>query len=194
MQRLIQLVTVRPRRVIGAILLLTLLAGVALLGPGLRMNADPYILNEDHPSMVALEHLGEEFTGTLETALVLLRNPNGIINADSLRRIGQLTVAFETMTLVQTGQADELARLGRSLSGESRALLDELLADGLTGGDADLVLDLQGALNPDNPALVPLYEALDETLLMLQPIKEVTSLANVENITARGDELVCARI
>lgn len=181
-----------PKTVIGLTLLVTV--GAVMLLPGITMDSNPYPLNKSHPSMVAFQKLKADFTGTLETALIHLRHPESIFNEGTLRRISEITAALEEITLLTEQDTAALSAFLPILKGETRESLESLLAGGISRDDDFSLLELTD-WSEANAALAPgLGDALAEVSLRLYPIKEVTSLATVENIISRNDELVVGKV
>ncbi len=209
METLAGITTRFPKTVIAAILAVTAGALLLLLRPGLemkagsvslilrpalKMDANPYPLAKTHPSMVAYHKLKTEFTGTLETGLIHLRHPVSIFNQATLQRISGLTAALEEISLDTTADEKELAARLPGLPQGARGPLAAILQGGI-GREDDLEFQELVDWAEQNPAAAPgLLAALEEVQLKLYPIKEVTSLANVENIVARGDELVVGKV
>lgn len=192
MSRFNALVAQFPKTVIGITLLLTV--GAVILLPGIKMDSNPYPLNESHPSMVAFRNLKTDFTGTLETALIHLRHPETVFNASTLKRVVAITDALEEITLVTEQDAAALAEFLPQLEGEPRGMLNSLIEGGITRDDDLALLELTD-WSEANAALAPgLAEVLAEVRLKLYPIKEVTSLSNAENIGSRNDELVVGKV
>ncbi|MEE8554433.1 MAG: MMPL family transporter, partial [bacterium] len=192
--KILQFPTRRPKTVTAVILGITALAVAILVRPGLKLDPNPWPLDPGHPSMVAYSQLKQDFTGTLETALIHLRHPDTVFNAATLRRVREVTAAIEDIQL--TGPSDEAALAAHlpGLEGEPRGLLEAVLAEGLGEGSADGLYEVLDALELEGVSAPALEETIDVTLLKLQPIREVTSLANVENIVAEGDRLIVDKI
>ena len=190
METYLKIVTGRPRPVLAVLVLLAALAALPLLRPGLRMDPNPYLLNAGHPSMVAFADFQATYTGSNESVLVMLRHPASIYNAGTLRRLAELTTAFERMSLLDAGAAEALAALLPALRGEARGQLEQVLQGGLDGSDLEGVQNVLETLSAEGPVPPALGAALHTALLKLLPVKKVTSLANAEHIAAHEDELV----
>lgn len=183
-----------PKSTLIFLFAVTSLAMLALVSPGLGMDPNPYPLSKSHPSMVAYRQLKEDFTGNLETALVLLRHPRSVYNPATLERIATLTTQLEEISL--TGEGDEalLIPFLPTLRGGQRTLLADILQGGITPEDDLSITDLQSLLEEEEANFPELDEALEELRLRIFPIKKVTSLANVENIISRGDDLIVGKV
>ena len=121
MSRFNALVARFPKIVIGLTLLVTV--GAVMLLPGIKMDSNPYPLNNSHPSMVAFRKLKADFTGTLETALIHLRHPDTVFNAGTLRRVSAITTALEELTLPTEQDGAALTAILPQLEGEARETL-----------------------------------------------------------------------
>ena len=89
LQKLVLLSARFPKSVVLATIAITAVA--VMLLTNLKIDANPYPLSRSHPSMVALEKLKSDFTGTLEVALIHVRHPETIYNAETFRRIVAIT-------------------------------------------------------------------------------------------------------
>ena len=183
-----------PKSTLAFLFAITTLAMWALISPGLGMDPNPYPLSKSHPSMVAYRQLKEDFTGNLETALVLLRHPRSIYNPATLERIATLTTQLEEISLTGTGDEVLLTPFLPTLEGQQRGLLEDILQGGISPEDDFSITDLQSLLEEDGVNNSELDEALEELRLRMFPIKKVTSLANVENIISQEDDLIVGRI
>ena len=183
-----------PKTVIAVTLAVTAGAIVLMVRPGIEMDANPYPLNKSHPSMVAFQELKTDFTGTLETALILLRHPKSVFNAATLRRVSAITEKLEEVSLITEGEEAALAAIVPAAGEEVRDLLTSVLEGGITRDDDVALVELLDWTGAHSGELPGLAAALEETQLRLYPVKEVTSLANVENIVARNDELVVGKV
>ncbi len=181
-----------PKTVIALTLAIT--AGALALLPGMWMDANPYPLNPAHPSMVAYRELKTDFTGTLETGLIHLRHPRTIFNAATMERVARLTGEIEAISLVSASDEESLRGFVSRVPAEQGRLIESILAGGVGASDDFELLELTEWLESHSAAAPGLAEAVEELKLKLNPIKEVTSLANVENITSVGDELVVGRV
>jgi uncharacterized protein len=194
MQTLIDLPSRWPKTVIAVVLGLTALAIGALIRPGLGMDPNPYPLNPRHPSMVAYHQLKNEYTGTLETALIHLRHPQTIYNPGTLERVAHLTAGLEQVTLIGPEDTAALQAFLPRLQGSARDTVASILADGITRADDVAITELQSQIEFGGEPAPGLGAALAELRLKLYPVRKVTSLANVEDIVAHGDELVVGKV
>lgn len=180
-----------PRTLIGVTVVVSVAAGLALVRPGLETDSSPLLLAHDHPARVVYRQMQRDFTGTRQTVLVHLRHSETVFNPRTLARVRALSEALEGIALPTGADAAALrSRLGE-LSPPLRGEVSAILAGGLTGEDVDPLLFLL-----DRPGGLPAWldERVQTVLLKLEPVREVTSLASVENILGRGDELVVGRI
>lgn len=192
METLIKWVTERPKTLLALIAGITALSIIALINPGIKVDPNPYMLDESHSSMQAYRQLKSDYSGTLESALIMLVHPKSLYNTRSLERITKLTTALENMSLMTPEDETPLTDLLPRLEGDTRELVQSILAGGITREDESALQDVQLALEMEpNPAL---SYALDEVFLRLYPIRKVTSLANLENITTKDDELVVGKL
>src|SRR3990172_9301368 len=104
-------VTSWPRTIVGVTLGLGLLASLTLAWPGLTMDPSPYLLNPEHPSRVAFDKFREDFTGSSESVLVMLRHPQTVFNSATLQRVTALTNALKSVNLLGPEDARTLAAL-----------------------------------------------------------------------------------
>ena len=186
-----------PKSVVLATIAIT--AGALMMLGDLKIDANPYPLSRSHPSMVALQKLKTDFTGTLEVALIHIRHPETIYNPATFRRIVALTEGLEALTLI--GKADEKVLEG-FLPGASKAekeLIENILADGISRDDDFAITELDELLEQQGDSPIGDFQkglvmALEEIRLKLFPIKEVTSLSTVENIAANKDDLTVGQV
>lgn len=183
-----------PKTVIAVTLAVTAGAMALMVRPGIEMDANPYPLNKSHPSMVAFHELKTDFTGTLETALIHLRHPQSVFNAATLRRISAITEKLEEVSLITEADEAPLAAIVPASGEEVRGLLTSVLEGGITRDDDVALVELLDWSEANPGELPALAVALEEIQLRLYPVKEVTSLSNVENIVARNDELVVGKV
>lgn len=150
------------------------LAGVSIsLLPDLRQNPSPYLLDEHHPSRVSFEALRNNYTGSRDSVMVMLESETTVFTQSTLRRVMELTEAFEGIRLIT----------------EKDISLLRQLASGLNEQDSNRLL---AALeDPDSEEfweqLEEVQDLIPETLfkeisLKLSPTIEVSSMANTDNI------------
>lgn len=194
MKMLLELPHRRPKTVLAFFIVITFLAVVALIRPGLGMDPNPYPLNRNHPSMVAYRQLKMDYTGTLETALILLRHQETIYNSATLQRLSDLTGALEKITLMTPGDVEAFAAFKEQSGKEIGSLIASIVEGGITNDDDLALSDLDTLLADGAEAPPGFLSFLDDLRLKLYPVREVTSLANVENIITRDDALVVGKV
>lgn len=181
-----------PKSVMLATLAITL--GALFMLGDLKIDANPYPLSRSHPSMVALQKLKSDYTGTLEMALIHLRHPVSVYNADTFRRIEKLTEGLEELTLTDNVDVEVLSGFLPLAREEIRLILADIITDGITRDDDQALTELEDLIADGVEVPAGLPAALEEIQLKLYPIKEVTSLSTVENITSDDDQLIVGEV
>ena len=140
-------------------------AGALVLLGNPKIDGNPYPLSRSHPSMVALQKLKTDFTGTAEVALIHLRHPETIYNPDTFRRIVALTDGLEALTLIGKADEESLAGFLPTASEAAKGLIHQILADGISRGDDLALLELNDLLEQQRTSQSALAAALDEIRL-----------------------------
>lgn len=169
----------RPWLMLGLLLLISALAVVAM--GRLEINSTPYMIDKSHPSRVADSDTKRLFSNTGEQAIIALENPQGnIFNSASLRRVAELTRAFQAIELVQPADSDKLQAL-RS-DPRLQAEVDAILADGLEPADQPRLAALKARLVASGELSHTQEAWLDSLQTRLMPIRKVRSLVTIENM------------
>ncbi len=174
------LVTRYHKSILVSVLILGCLS--VFLLPQLRTDTNPYLLQKTHPSRVNLEILRNTYTSSRDSIVVLLEAKNTVFNPDTLSRIQKLTEAFETISLLSSGDIQDLEAFANGLNGESKQQLQSLIEhkdDEFAWEELDLILELIEESGQWNPAADTLFQTITTHLT---PISKVTSLANTNNI------------
>ncbi len=187
-QKLIESVVTRyPKTVL---LIFLVLAGLSLtLLPGMTRNPTPYLLSESHPSRMNLEILRNNYTGSRDSVLILLESEKGIFNAKTLGRIQKLTTAFENIHIVTENDMNQLRAYAPDLKGEARnrvlSLADQKI-DPSAWEELEYIRNLIDESGQWTPEFKNIFE---QVRVRLNPIVEVTSLANTDNILGTEEGL-----
>ncbi|MDH4246990.1 MAG: MMPL family transporter [Deltaproteobacteria bacterium] len=183
----------RPKLVITLIAIFTLVSLGLLVKPGLKLDPTPYPLSESHPAMKAYRQLKADYTGTLESALVLLVHKTSVYNPGTLERVKGLSDALRDVNLLNAGDGALLKPFAGQVEGEPGKLIDALAADG-NGIPADTALmELQSLLSMGELKHPGVKGAVEELLLRRYPVSSVTSLSTVEDLRAEDGQLRVGR-
>ncbi|MET1077020.1 MAG: MMPL family transporter [Pseudomonas sp.] len=176
------------------IFLLMAITAYFIYGLGsLMSDTNPYLLKESHPARKTIIDLQGEFTGTFDSVMVALHNPQGVFNKETLNALYSMSQSARQIVLSNEDDGRELQRIvDQHPSDEAaRQLLGAILQDGLSQNDYQKAkalrdhAELQGWDSHDRQFLTFLAERVN-------PIREMASMGDLENIvlTDSGELLI----
>jgi len=135
MERYLTLVERHARSIVALLLAITAYF-VFVLG-SLTSDTNPYLLKESHPARKTIIDLQDEFTGTFDSVMVALHNPQGVFNRESLNALHALSQSARLVVLSNAEDAAELQRIVGLHPADTRAdsLYREIAEDGLAQND-----------------------------------------------------------
>lgn len=186
MERYLTLVERHARSIVALLLAITAYF-VFVLG-SLTSDTNPYLLKETHPARSTIIDLQDEFTGTFDSVMVALHNPQGVFNRDSLNALYALSQSARLVVLSNAEDATELQRIVALHPGDQRAssLYKEIAEDGLTQNDyqAFKVLTEHAREQGWDAQQLQFLTFLTERV---NPIREMASMGDLENIVLGED-------
>ena len=175
------LVTHRPKTVLFIIILLSAVISPQLLK--LYKNPSPYLLSKEHHSRVNMEKLRDTYTGANITYIMLLETKDTVFKPSTLKRIQELTEAFEEIQLVYPEDITAMKNIARKyFSGKIKTEFLDFLSSEL---EEDAWEELEELITSTKDAgqWNPVVEKEVQLLqVRLSPIKKVISLGNTDNI------------
>lgn len=154
----------------------------------LMSDTNPYLLKESHPARKTIIDLQHEFTGTYDSVMVAQSNPQSVFNTQSLNAQFEISQALRRLMLANTEDEVELRRIGSKYVTDSRAqlLVADILNDGFAQNDYSQAKLLRDHARSEN------WGERDQQFLSflaerINPIQEMASMADTENISLRAD-------
>lgn len=154
----------------------------------LMSDTNPYLLKESHPARKTILDLQHEFTGTYDSVMVAQSNPQSIFNTHSLNALFELSQALRRLMLANAEDEVELRRIVANHSADSRAqsLAADILNEGFTQNDHTQAKALRDHARSEG------WGEQDQQFLRflaerINPIQEMASIADTENISLRAD-------
>lgn len=186
MERYLTLVERHARSIIALLLAITAYF-VFVLG-SLTSDTNPYLLKESHPARSTIIDLQDEFTGTFDSVMVALHNPQGVFNRDSLNALYALSQSARLVVLSNAEDAAELQRIIDLHPGDERAssLYKEIAEDGLTQNDYQSFKALTEHARKQGWDAQQL-QFLTFLTERVNPIREMASMGDLENIVLGED-------
>lgn len=186
MERYLTLVERHARSIIALLLAITAYF-VFVLG-SLTSDTNPYLLKESHPARKTIIDLQDEFTGTFDSVMVALHNPQGVFNRDSLNALYALSQSARLVVLSNAEDAAELQRIVGLHPADKRAdsLYQEIAADGLAQNDYQALKALTQHAREQGWDAQQL-QFLSFLTERVNPIREMASMGDLENIVLGGD-------
>lgn len=170
------------------VLLLAITAYFTYVLGALTSDTNPYLLKESHPARKTIIDLQGEFTGTFDSVMVALHNPDGVFNRDTLNALHALSQTARRVVLSNEEDALELQRIAQLHAGDARAreLVDAMLIDGLAQNDYQTAKALREHARSQNwkPREQHFIDFLAERV---NPIREMASMGDFENILLTDD-------
>ncbi len=151
-------------------------------------DTNPYLLKESHPARKTIIDLQGEFTGTFDSVMVALNNPQTVFNKSTLNALFSMSQSVRKMILANDADKEQLAQIVARHADDSRAQL--LTRDILDGGfsqndyaNAKALRDHAQSQNWDS------HDQLFLTFLAerINPIREMASMGDLENIVLTDD-------
>ena len=190
MERYLDFVERNARGII--LLLLAITAYFTYVLGSLTSDTNPYLLKESHPARKTIIDLQDEFTGTFDSVMVALHNPDGVFNKESLNALYSMSQSARRIILSNDDDRRELQRIVALHAGDAEAsrLAEDVLKDGFTQNDYQQAKALRDHAASRN---WPAREQQFLTFLAerINPIREMASMGDLENIVlANGGELL----
>jgi len=186
MERYLDFVERYARTIIVALLAIT--AYFTYVLGSLTSDTNPYLLKESHPARKTIIDLQSEFTGTFDSVMLALHNPDGVFNKSSLNALYSMSQSARRITLSNEADQVELQRIAgeHPTDAQAREMIDTMLVDGLSQSDYQLAKSLR------DHALRQSWDAHDQKFLdflaeRINPIREMASMGDLENIVLTGD-------
>ncbi|WP_079202745.1 MMPL family transporter [Pseudomonas sp. CC6-YY-74] len=159
----------------------------------LTSDTNPYLLKETHPARKTIIDLQDEFTGTFDSVMVALHNPQSVFNKDSLNALYALSQSARLVVLSNEDDARELQRIVAEHAGDGLAteLLEQIAQDGLAQNDYQPLKALQQHAREQSWGSQQL-QFLSFLTERVNPIREMASMGDLENIvlTDEGELLI----
>ncbi len=175
------LVTSRPKSVLFIIILLSTAISPQLLK--LYKNPSPILLPKAHHSRVNMDKLRDVYTGTNPTFIMLLETKDTVFKPSTLKRIQELTEAFEGIQLVYPEDIIDMRNIVENhfsgiIKTEFLNFLSSELEDDAWEELEEIISSAKeaGQWNPEVEKAVQILQ------IRLSPIKKVISLSNTDNI------------
>lgn len=186
MERYLDFVERHARAII--VLLLAITAYFTYVLGALTSDTNPYLLKDTHPARKTIIDLQGEFTGTFDSVMVALHNPEGVFNRDTLNALYSLSQTARRVVLSNEDDVRELERLATAHAGDARAgeLIGAMLADGLAQNDYQEAKALREHARAQDwkPSEQQFVDFLAERV---NPIREMASMGDFENILLTDD-------
>lgn len=190
MERYLDFVERNARGIV--ILLLAITAYFTWVLGSLTSDTNPYLLKESHPARKTIIDLQDEFTGTFDSVMVALHNPDGVFNKETLNALYSMSQSARRIIL---SNEDDLLELQSVMArhaddGQARKLAGDILEDGFSQNDYQQAKALR------DHALARNWPAREQQFLVflaerINPIREMASMGDLENIVLTDDgELV----
>ncbi|MES2818104.1 MAG: MMPL family transporter [Pseudomonadota bacterium] len=160
---------------------------------GLLSDTNPYLLKDTHPARKTIIDLQDEFTGTFDSVMVSLHNPQGVFNTQTLNALFSMSQSARKIILSNEADQLELQRIlgTHAQDGRAQALLGDILEGGFSQNDY-----LQAKALRDHARAEGWNEHdqqfLDFLAERINPIREMASMGDLENIvlTDSGELLI----
>lgn len=187
LSRFILTITHYPKTFLAICFLIIIFLGLQL--KNLETNPTTYVLNKSHPVRVIDSELSEIFTSTGATLSVMITPQSGeVFNSGVLNVVNDLTQNFENMNLSNEGDIEKLNTFAKDQT--STQLVDQALQDGLHPNDVRTIKELKVYLEEHSLVSGKDKGYLDDLAIYLNPIANVRSVTNVEDIRDEDDVLI----
>ncbi len=186
MERYLTLVERHARSIVALLLAITAYF-VFVLG-SLTSDTNPYLLKESHPARKTIIDLQDEFTGTFDSVMLALHNPQGVFNQKSLNALYALSQSARLVVLSNAEDAAELQRIIALHPADQRAnsLYQEIAEDGLAQNDYQAFKALTEHAREQGWDAQQL-QFLTFLTERVNPIREMASMGDLENIVLSED-------
>jgi uncharacterized protein len=186
MERYLDFVERHARKILALLVLVTIGFTVAL--GSLTSDTNPYLLKESHPARKSMIDMQAEFTGTYDSVMVSLYNPDSVFNQTTLDALFELSRSLRRINLGNEADLQMLRSIGEAHAGDARArqLIEAVTADGLSQNDYRDALALAAHAEAAGwPAQQRQF--LRFLAERINPIREMASMADLENIVLGDD-------
>ncbi|MEW5755625.1 MAG: MMPL family transporter [Pseudomonadota bacterium] len=186
MERYLDFVERHARSLI--VLLLAITAYFTYVLGTLIFDTNPYLLKESHPARKTIIDLQGEFTGTYDSVMIALHNTKGVFNRDSLNALYSMSQSARRVILSNDEDLVQLQTIAAKYPGDERAreIVDSMIQDGFSQNDYASAKSLRDHAKERN------WNAHDQQFLSflaerINPIREMASMADLENIVLTDD-------
>ncbi|MBL4672561.1 MAG: MMPL family transporter, partial [Arenicella sp.] len=187
LNRFVLTITQNPKTVLALCLLLIFTLGAQL--KDLEINSTTYVLNKSHPIRVIDSELSEIFTSTGATLSVMVAPKSGsVFDSAALKLVSELTQKFEAINLVRDSDVEKLNTFARDEA--SSTLVAQALENGLSPSDTQAIEDLRSHLLSTSQLGGKDETFLNDLLIFIDPIIQVRSITNIEDIRNEDDVLI----
>ncbi len=184
--RFVLTITNYPKSVLAICLLVIVALGAQL--KNLEINSTTYVLNKSHPVRVVDSQLSDIFTSTGATLSVMVTPESGtVFDSGVINLVSRLTQDFENMLLVNDSDIEKLQTYARDSI--STKLVAQALENGLKPSDTATIKQLLSHLEAHSLVGGKDVSFLNDLLIYMNPIAEVRSITNVEDIRDEDDVL-----
>lgn len=186
MERYLDFVERHARSLI--VMLLAITAYFTYVLGTLIFDTNPYLLKESHPARKTIIDLQGEFTGTHDSVMIALHNTKGVFNGDSLNALYSMSQSARRVILSNDGDQAQLQAITAKYPGDERAreIVDSIMQDGFSQNDYAAAKSLRDHAKEKH------WNAHDQQFLSflaerINPIREMASMADLENIVLTDD-------
>ena len=151
-------------------------------------DTNPYLLKESHPARKTIIDLQGEFTGTFDSVMVALNNPQTVFNKQTLNALFSMSQSVRKMILANDADKEQLAQIVGKYPNDSRAqlLTRDILEGGFSQNDYAQAKALRDHAQSQN------WDSHDQLFLTflaerINPIREMASMGDLENIVLTDD-------
>ncbi|MDO8712849.1 RND family transporter, partial [Pseudomonas sp.] len=151
-------------------------------------DTNPYLLKESHPARKTIIDLQSEFTGTFDSVMVAINNPQTVFNKPTLNALFSMSQSVRKMILANDADKEQLTQIVAKHPDDSRAqlLARDILENGFSQNDYAQAKALRDYAQSQN------WDAHDQLFLTflaerINPIREMASMGDLENIVLTGD-------
>lgn len=177
----------RPRTILTATLAVT--AVLAWQATGVRIDSSvEALLPDGHPAVLQDREIKEDFDSR-EMILVGVMRPDGILNAETLGKIRDLSKEIQSLDLAEPADARHFTEAARRAGAPWDSVAAVIAEGGLTAQDRAAVSNLLVAIQTDRGVDPAFVHAVQTSQYILNPVSRVISLTEVDDLVSAGGEL-----
>lgn len=182
----VTLITSYPKLVLFSLLSVTFLFCFTML-PQIEEKGMGSLLGEDHIVNVKLKALREDYTGKPEASIYIrLVSDDSILKSESLDRLKKVTLALENMQILTDEDIAQLGEFASSVSDQPKQRIRQLISNGLDHTSWEELQEIQQLLQKHGEWTEKSARLFSTIIQRLNPVSEVRSIANVDNIRSDG--------